>query len=266
MKRILIVIDGSENDVDSLASAVTICGITDANLTVAFPTEQPHSFASVGEFAFAASIAPDNQEAQDHAQEVFNQVCGNSATARLKVYDASADAIITALGHAHDIVIVERVSEVEGPEASNLNCALFNTGRPVLVAPGTRISEPFSRPVIAWNGSVQTSRALHGALSWLQAIGNLTILVGSGSGELSCEPVRDYLDCYGIDSQVVSYDSERMTARARGRALISATQDAGGDLLITGGFGEANFDMISGLGRATQKIVTGAPIPVLMQS
>ena len=111
----------------------------------------------------------DNQEAQEHAQDVFNQVCGNSARARLRVYDASADAIITALGHAHDIVIVERVSDVEGPEASNLNCALFNTGRPVLVAPGTRISEPFSRPVISSRVKVS---GVSGRLCFFSSSGN----------------------------------------------------------------------------------------------
>jgi nucleotide-binding universal stress UspA family protein len=266
MKRILIVIDGSENDAESLSTAATISAITQAQLTVAYPTEQAHNFASVGEFAFASSIAPAGGDAQVQAQAAFEKICGDLPSATFKIYDAGADAIITALGHAHDVIIVERVSDAEGPEAGNLNCALFNTGRPVLVAPGMAITEPFASPVIAWNGSVQTSRALHGALPWLAAIGEATVLVGTSAGEMSCEPMRDYLGCHGVRSRVVEYDSDRMTARARGRALISAASDVSGDLLITGGFGEANFDMISGLGRATQKIVTGAPIPVLLQS
>ncbi len=78
--------------------------------------------------------------------------------------------------------------------------------------------------------------------------------------------MRDYLDCHGVASHVAEYDSERMTARARGRALIAAAAEVGADLLITGGFGEASSNMISGLGRATQKIVSGAPMPVLLQS
>lgn len=266
MKRILIVIDGSENDADSLRSAVTVCAITDAQLTVAYPTVEAPTFASVGEFAFVSGVAPSGNEAMEQATVAFREICGDMSGANLKIYDASADAIISTLGHAHDLIIVERVSEAEGPEAGNLNCALFNTGRPVLVAPDAPITAPFAKPVIAWNGSIQTARALNSSIPWLRAAGEATVLVGSGSGDLSCEPMRDYLGCHDITTRVVEYDSDRMTARARGRALITAVGDVGGDLLVTGGFGEASSNMISGLGRATQKIVTGAPMPVLLQS
>jgi nucleotide-binding universal stress UspA family protein len=76
----------------------------------------------------------------------------------------------------------------------------------------------------------------------------------------------EYLAAYDLSAGVQSYNSQQLTARARGRALIAAAAQCGADLLITGAFGEGRPGVLSGLGRATRKVVTAAPMPVLLQS
>ena len=76
----------------------------------------------------------------------------------------------------------------------------------------------------------------------------------------------EYLASYDLKPEVQTYRSDRLTARARGRALIAAANQSGTDYLITGAFGESQAGAIGGLGRATRKIVTAAPMTVLLQS
>ncbi len=91
-------------------------------------------------------------------------------------------------------------------------------------------------------------------------------MTGSGAVGLEVELLIDYLAAYNLSPNVQAYDSERLTAHARGRALIKASSQAGADLLIMGAFGESQAAAIGGLGRATRKIVTAVPMPVLLQS
>ena len=172
-----------------------------------------------------------------------------------------------SLGYAHDLVVVERLDREEGPAAAELNAALFDTGRPVLIAPPARPAAMPDCCVIAWNGAVQAARAIASALPFLQAAGRVQILVGRGTAGFDTGPLRDYLAAHGVTAEPVAYDSERLTARARGRALLAAAAAAGGDLLVAGAYGEgSSVDDVAGLGRATRKVVTAARFPVLLQA
>lgn len=261
MRRVLITIDGSANDRESLASAATVAGMTGAALTVVHPRAAGVRVQGFGEAAYVT-----DGDGETRARAAFDAVCGTLPSARFVTYEAEADAVVAWLGHAHDLVLVERLSREEGPEAETLNAALFDTGRPVLLLPPAPVTAAFRRPVLAWNGTPAASRAIRSALPLLAAPATPAVLIGSGSGKLSPTPLLDYLASYGIAAEVAHYASERLTARARGRALLAAAEDQGADLLIAGAYGEAAAGSVAGLGRATRKLVTAAWIPVLLQS
>ncbi|NQV60751.1 MAG: universal stress protein [Alphaproteobacteria bacterium] len=266
MKRILIVIDGSANDAESLASAKTFAIMAGAHLTVAHARVANQSLVGFGEFIFAASDVDRSAQNEAQAKAAFDAVCGDLPDARFLVYDASCDTITAAIGYAYDLIMVERLSSEDGPEASNLNAALFETGRLVLLVPPRAASGPIKRAAIVWNSSAQTARAIKSALPLLQIAQDIVLLTGSGTGEVAVALLLEYLAAYDLAPSVQAYDSERLTARARGRALIAAAGEAGADLLVMGAFGEGQAGAIAGLGRATRKIVTAAPMPVLLQS
>ena len=100
----------------------------------------------------------------------------------------------------------------------------------------------------------------------MRSAAEIVLLQGSGAGEVAVDPLLEYLAAHDLSARVQSYDSQRLTARARGRALIAAATQCGADLLVTGAFGEGRPGILSGLGRATRKVVTAAPMPVLLQS
>jgi nucleotide-binding universal stress UspA family protein len=261
MRRILITIDGSANDRDSLASAATVAGMTGAALTVVHPRPAASRVRGFGE---TVHIVDDDSEAG--ARAAFDAACGALPDARFATYEAEADAVVAWLGHAHDLVLVERLSREEGPAAEALNAALFDTGRPVLLLPPAPVTAAFRRPVLAWNGTAAASRAIRSALPLLAPPAAPIVLVGSGAGRLNPALLVEYLASHGIAAEVAHYNSERLTARARGRALLAAAEDQGADLLVAGAYGEAADGSVAGLGRATRKLVTAAWVPLLLQS
>ena len=266
MKRVLIVIDGSANDAESLTSARNIIELTGAQLTVAHGRMPAHTILGAGEMTFVGDNSQRSAEAGSRAEAAFAEICGDVPGARYLNFEASCDSIISALGYAYDLIMVERLSSEDGPEADNLNAALFETGRPVLLIPPRVDGASTERVAVAWNGTMQNSRAIKSALPLLQGAKDIVLLKGSGAGAVDMGPLEEYLATYDLAARVVDYDSERLTARGRGRALITSVLQLDANLLVTGAFGEGRPSVLSGLGRATRKIVTAAPFAVLLQN
>ena len=89
MRRILIVIDGSENDSDSLTSAKNLADLIGAQLTVAFAGVPNQSLVGFGEFVASAGGVGRSTQNQARAKAAFDAVCGNFPDARFLIYDAS---------------------------------------------------------------------------------------------------------------------------------------------------------------------------------
>jgi nucleotide-binding universal stress UspA family protein len=262
MHRALIVIDGSENDQGSLACAVRVCQATKASLTVAV-AQVPHR--NLADFAFAPGLSSQPGDIVAHARAAFDDIRSAVGEAEFVVYDAEGSRILGNIGHAFDILIVERISDDEGPEIDALNAALFETGRPVLVTPPGKPPALGRRIAAAWNGTAQASRAIASAMWLLREAEEVVLLLGSDMDPGPPLPMVDYLTAHGVAIRLQTYASGQFTARGRGRALLKAAEESGCDMLVTGAYG-AGEDGLSGLGRATQKVVTGARIPVLLQS
>lgn len=265
MKSILILIDGSDNDADSLRSALAFAAPLGARLTVLHPRAPSTTLFAFAESVFAADSAVDAEGIEARARAAFDAVC-SGARATFQAFDGDAPHAVEAAGYAHDLIIAERLSSEEGPQAALLNAALFETGRPVLALPPIASVGPPQTVAVAWNGRAQSARALRSSIPLLQAASRTVVLLGSGLDDAPTGLLEAYLADYGVAMEVLHYDSDRLTARARGRALLKALDDAGAEMLVAGAYGESGSSDIAGLGRATQKVVTAASVPVLMQA
>ena len=263
MRRILITIDGGPGNRESLRTAAMLCEMTGAGLSVAHATGDVGGVSGLGESLVVVNVVEDGRA---QARAAFDDICGRMPEARFKAYTSRSADLVAWRGPGHDLILLERISREEGPKAQLLNAALFETGRPVLLLPPEPRTTPIRRPAVAWNGTAISARAIRSALPLLQPARHATLLIGSGAGNIRPDPLREYLASYGVASVLHAYDSEHLTARARGRALIAAAVASGADLLVTGAFGESAAGSILGLGRATQKLATAAPMPVLMQN
>jgi hypothetical protein len=132
MRRLLITIDGGPNDRDSLRSAVTLATMTGGGLSVAHPLSDSRRALGFGETML---VVDESAESDGRARAAFDEVAAGLPGARFQAYQATAGELVAWQGPGHDLILVERVSREEGPEAELLNIALFETGRPVLLLP-----------------------------------------------------------------------------------------------------------------------------------
>lgn len=266
MKRLLITIDGSTNDYPSLMSAMQLTRRLAAKLSVVYTALPPDTV-----YAYAEAAVPvmfdteeDAKVAAERARIAYDTACAEWPGAEWSTTEESGADAIARLGPLADLVIVERLSREEGPSAAAFNAALFDGAGPVLVTAPEPKATVGTNPVIAWNGSREAALAVKSAMPVLQLAGRATVLSGLAESSDSVAGLRRYLDDYGVAMTVEAFSSDRLTARARARALLKATEELSADLLVMGAYGENAMGALFGLGRATRKIVTAARMPVLL--
>ncbi len=258
MKVMSVFIDGSENDADSLQVAAMFARKLNARLDVV------HA-AGPEIYVVADSVAiPEPDEVADTtAKAAFNEICGGLSNARWIQTNAKPADAIRSYGFFNDLIVLERLSGDDGPDAEALNIALFETAAPVLVCPPSPPPDVCTSAAVVWSPTLQAAKAMRIALPLLHQAREVIVLVDSSNEDADPAPLLDYLKTHGIEAQVERFDGGALTARGRGRAILEATHGKA-DLLVMGAFGESMISSLLGLGRTTQKIVTATKIPTLI--
>ena len=266
MKRLAIFLDGSANDRDSLNSAAMIAALIGAHLDVLHPwtTESLISALPDGSAALLDDLVGDG--GQNAARNAFTDVCQGLPASRWVDVRGTVHDAIRAFGLLYDLIILERLSEERGPHARAFNTALFETGAPVLVTPPSAPAAVGEAIAVVWTATPQSARVTRSALPLLRAAKQVHLLTNSANAYAEPSRALEYLRFHGVAASHVSFDGSHLTARGRGRAIIEAARGVGADLLVMGGFGEYQLDALFGLGRTTRKLVTAAPVPLLLQA
>jgi len=264
MKTMTILIDGSENDRGSLATAATFCRAVDGRLRVVHPRPRDIVVASPD----AAVLVVDDRDIEARraaARAAYDEVCGALSFAEwLETNDTVTEAII-GYGPLSDITILERVSNDSGPEVLALNTALFDTPGPVLVTPPSPASEIGQSVAVVWSPTIQSARAVRSALPIMATAASITVITNDADKGADPDALAGYLELHGVETGFRTFDGGGLTARGRGRAILAAATTVQADLLVMGAYGENRLSALIGLGRTTQKIVSATTIPTLVQ-
>jgi nucleotide-binding universal stress UspA family protein len=203
------------------------------------------------------------QESLQCARSAYAEACSHLPNCQFQEIDADIGEAIERVSPYHDLIVLERLSEAEGPDARAFSAALWEL-RAVLVSPSSGSSDTVRHVAIAWNGSMQAGRALRAAMPYLRKAVKVTVLQRSGSDEDA--ELNRYLAAHAIQSVVFkTYGEGHLSARGWGRALLAETKNIGADLLVMGAYGSSMGNLL-GFGRTTEKIVTSAPLPVLLSA
>jgi nucleotide-binding universal stress UspA family protein len=147
------------------------------------------------------------------------------------------------------------------PEYVMLNCA-----RPVLIVPyAGKFQQVGNNVLIAWDGSIEATRAVTHAIPLLQRADNVSVVLFNavaGSAEHGEQPGADialYLARYGVKVDV----QEQRTDIDIGNALLSLAADNNNDLIVMGGYGHTRLREVL-LGGVTLTVLKTMTAPVLM--
>jgi len=166
-------------------------------------------------------------------------------------------------GRLFDLVVVGRpVHGATAPTMYTLEAALFESGRPILIAPPTAPEAIGETVVIAWNGSTETARTIAFAMPFLRQAGKVVVLSVDDAmvpGPTGAEVAR-YLRRNGVAADVRDAAAGKRTA---GEAMLDEAAAAGADMLVKGAYTHSRLRQMI-FGGATSHILSHAEIPVFM--
>ncbi|WP_299963613.1 universal stress protein [uncultured Roseobacter sp.] len=170
--------------------------------------------------------------------------------------------VIKHNGRLADLVVVAKPNRDTNVGTNSLKTALFQTGRPVLMCPRKAAGpEAFCTHIaVAWNGSLEASRAVAHSLDLAAAAESVTILSG-GKGEphgATAEELAEYYALRGITAQIHRFDAQNP-----GVALLKKTTELGAGMLVMGAY-SLSHERETLFGGNTQAVVDNAEIPVLL--
>ena len=171
---------------------------------------------------------------------------------------------LSSLSRAYDITIVGRPGLKQSePRMTTLEVALFESGRPILMAPPQASKTLGTNILVHWNASNETARAINDAMPLLRQAEQVTMVTVEGAmvpGPKAAD-MLDYLAAHGIRG--IESKVKPAAKSSTGEAILAEARRLGADLLIKGAYTQSRLRQMI-FGGATQHILQSADIPVML--
>lgn len=183
---------------------------------------------------------------------------GQGARFRWRGGPAIDDAALGSLARVYDATVVSRPGH-RGARMTSLEAALFDSGRPLLMAPPRPPAKLGETVLIHWNASTETARAIQFALPILRKAKRVSFI--AVEGHISAGPsIKDaiaHLEANGIRAT----DKTVASRKGPGEAILAEASAIGADLLIKGAYTQSRLRQMI-FGGATSHILASAELPV----
>lgn len=285
MRVILVPLDGAEHDRPALEAARALAARRPgAHIEGLFIRPQPLQDLTVASEglspdvveSIARATATAASDRQTRARAAFDAMVAEAGmklaeyptgdeaiTARWLEASGIHDRVVLEHGRLSDLIVLSGIEDSAAPERSQaFEGALLASARPILAVPPEPPARIGSTVAIAWNGSVEATRALAAALPLLQiadAVHIVTAVTAKTSAE-QAQQLAAYLTWHGIASE---RHVLHPVAEEPGVAILDCARAVGADLLVMGGYGRSRMrEMI--FGGVTRHVVGALTIPVLL--
>jgi nucleotide-binding universal stress UspA family protein len=269
MKSILLPIDQSEQMPSALETAWHLASLFEA--TVEGVALRP---------AFAEIVAPDPIVAVTIPPADWNEVefCrsvrqtfdafaaqhsggeqGRGVRFRWRGGSAIEDSALGSLARVYDITVLSRPGN-RGARMTALEAALFDSGRPVLMAPPTPPKSLGQTVLIHWNASTETARAILLAMPILRKAKRVSLVAVEGR-IVPGPSVKDALGHLEVNGVMATEKTVTAARNRPGEAILAEAAAIGADLLIKGAYTQSRLRQMI-FGGATSHILASAELPV----
>ena len=200
-----------------------------------------------------------------HAVAVGDALRGsNEPSASFTTLTGREDEIIAHQARLADLTIAPHPQAGEDVAAADaLHAVLFDSGRPVLLAPVDPPASIGKRVAIAWNGTAYAASALGSVMPFVRQAEAVCILTSEDyfrRGPAAAD-VAEYISYHGVTADIVKFHPVN---RVVGAGLLAAAADFGADLMSMGAYSSASRLRQLILGGTTRHVLENAMLPVLM--
>lgn len=275
VKAILALADGGAGTEATLKTALLVAKTFSAHLDVLHVRADAETMVPIVGEGMSGAMVEQVMDAMVKSIETrasvalaaYQRVCepaakelGGGAVTWREVTGREPEILATSARLADLTVVGRPDSAEEAPMAATIDAALFDTGRPVLVAPPAAPASVGKRIMVAWNGSPQASRAIAAALPFFVTAEQVLVAVGGEEdAQAPASGLAAYLARHGVRATVERFES----TGSIGKAILGQSGRSGVDMLVMGAYGHSRLrEMI--LGGATREVLAGATMPVLM--
>jgi nucleotide-binding universal stress UspA family protein len=171
--------------------------------------------------------------------------------------------VVAQQSRLYDMAVVPHPEADDDVSSSDaLHAVLFDSGRPVLIAPRQAPPTIGTRVACAWNGTAESAAAVNAALPWLHRAEAVRLLHSTDYQRRgpSVEGIRAYLRWHEIAAEAEAFKPQ---TREVGAGLLGAVRDFNADLLCMGAYSHSRLRQLI-LGGVTRHVLENADIPVLM--
>jgi nucleotide-binding universal stress UspA family protein len=190
-------------------------------------------------------------------------VHGEAASASFAVVSGREEDLVAQLARLADLTVVPHPEAGEDLSSSDaLHAVLFDSGRPVMIAPMTTPETIGTRVCVAWNGTAESAASVLSVLPWLHRAQAVRVLAsddyqrrGPGAAALA-----EYLALHGVHVELAAF---KPIERDVGAGLLAAAAAFGADLLAMGAYSHSRLRQLI-LGGVTRHVLENARLPVLM--
>lgn len=282
IRKITVPLSGHEVDEVVLDTAFAVAKRFDANLRAALILADPRdAVAFVGEGMTSAMLEQIMLSAEGEGKEkgsktrvLFERMREKHGCPDILPPQAGGfgchyfervgreDEIIAQRGRLCDLLIA---GKVRNPDANAphlaLEAALRETGRPVLVV-STPTTAEFKTIAIAWNGSIEVSRAITMGMPFLERAERVVVLSVEGDTEYGPpgSDLLEYLAWHGIKGEAVAV---KASERGQGQALLNAAVEAKADMMFMGAYTRSHMRRLI-FGGVTAFMLDNAQFPLMM--
>jgi nucleotide-binding universal stress UspA family protein len=223
-------------------------------------------------FTFSVSIT--DEKAQHVLQNQLHQIFDDFRRTQAESPDAKiefawndgglfTDTKVGAYGRVFDLTIVGRPgSDSHDPRQLTLEAALFDSGRPIVVAPPQPPKSIGEVIAVAWNASTETARTVGFAMPFLKKAKQVVVIAVTGA--MSPGPSPDLL-AQALRRHGLQVGLEVITdnSQGAGRLILRRAAALGADLLVKGGYTQSRLRQMV-FGGTTSQILAEAELPVFM--
>ena len=284
IRKILLPLTGTAAGEAALTTALTIANIWKAHVTALHVRVDSRDVAPLaGEGLSGAMIeemmSATEKESSDRAHAVRSMferfvarqnvvvrdahVGLDHATASFAAVTGREEDIVAQQARLADLTVVPHPDSGEDVSSSDaLHAVLFDSGRPVLIAPQKQIETIGTKVCLAWNGTAESAESALAAIPWMKQAAGVRILSAEGyqrRGPAAPE-LAAYLALHGIDADIVMFPSIRNSV---GAGLLEAARQFGCDLLSMGAYSHSRLRQLI-LGGVTRHVLENSTIPVMM--
>ena len=274
LRTVFLTVGVGQDDAE-VDRAVVFCDTLRAHLSVLVcgiaPPPPSSPYGIVSNDIWSGEIAEGQGEAQARAAAIGTRLAGSGISAAVEAHyvdRATIASLAARFARYADITLV--TPQLEGFESLQtcvMDGALFESGRPILILPrGGAPVPPPRRVMIAWDASVEASKAVRDALEILEEAEEVrAVLIDpvptfDGHGPEPGADLARYLGRHGIETVV---DRLPKLGQDVAEILRRSATDHAIDLIVMGGFGHSRLrERI--FGGTTTSMMKHTTVPVLM--